>query len=318
MPQRRAAPLLYKLRAVFLPASGVFLVILLSTLANFLSFEVWIALGPADLLFTVPFAWCLQGVRAKPQELVAVALASAGSLAFASGKLSGAAAADSSSVALAIVVTLLCRACQSLQTVLLRNACRQLGAGSGGGKPSIGEKLLEESSPFLQTSVLEIAALKMWMVAAFSLPYALATEGAGPWREMAAGNFWSSGPKGALLTGSCVITLLFQLCNVGMNAEASSLTVAMVTTALAPLTGLALALTLGSGGQAGRSLAALLGLKASELTLTGIEVFGLILLGVAVVLYFLGQRARLREARSSTRSSAGSGVEFQRDPAPAM
>lgn len=284
-------PLLGKVSSVFLPAAGVFCVILLSTLANYLSFKVWVALGPVDLVFTVIFAWYLQGVAATRMELSAVALAIVGSLAFVAGELH-ASKADDSTVVLAIVVTLCCRAVQGLQTVLLRNACRRLSAGSRSGQAVLGEKQIEAPA-LLHSSVIEISALKMCIVASLCLPYALLTEGLAPWHDISSSHFWDTKQKGWLLCGSVIITTVFQLCSVGMSSEASSITVSLLMTSMSPIVNVLFALLLVLGGSIGQAMSRVLGVKPSA-HVSASEAFGLCLLVAAAICYGFAQRSRLQ------------------------
>jgi len=300
----RTRVLLGKCRQVALPAIGVFCVIVLSTLANFLSFQVWIVLGPAEIIFTVPLARCLQGVRLRPMQLVAVAMAAVGSLCFAWSKLRGSSSSAVWTAAGAVAVTLLCRACQSLQTVLLRNACRRLGVGR---PKAVGEDSLEPL-PELQSSVLEIAALKMCVVSALLLPYALATEGFAPWSKLASSVFWTDA-EGGLLLGSIVITVVFHVCNVGLNAEVGSLIVVLVTTTLTPLAGLAIIWLLASGGKVGQALGRWLGFVKSP-QLSGAEYVGVALLAASLVVFFLG--GRLQPGERHGHLSTGDSIEVER------
>merc|ERR1712086_751539 len=98
-----------------------------------------------------------------------------------------------------------------------------------GGRPAAGEKEVENATPALRSSVLEVAAIKMAIVSILCLPYGLITEGAEPWTRLFSNQFWTSGPQGVLLAISAAITASFQLCNVGLSSETGSVALSLVS-----------------------------------------------------------------------------------------
>ena len=254
---------LLKLRWAAPPGVFVFLVITLSTWANFLSYWTFAMLGPCELIFVWIFARVFQEeARRLPlcADLPAVLLTALGSLLFSVAEVTGSGDANIG----AILASLLCRACQALMVVSLRSCCVALkGQGRRGG-----------------TGVLEITAWKLLVTSLLCLPYALITEGLAPWLSLANKDFWVDATSATLFLASIFITIAFQSATVGVNAGLRSPVVAVVLGTLQPLTGVALALAF-SGSPFGKAL----GLKPRDSPLeiagTCCLVLGLLLAGWA-------------------------------------
>ncbi|CAE7671479.1 unnamed protein product [Symbiodinium sp. CCMP2456] len=221
----RPIPFWQKLRWAAPPGIFVFLVITLSTWANFLSYKAFAMLGPCELIFVWIFARFLPEERQIPlcRDLPAVILTALGSVLFSIAEVTGAGPPGSTSTstsAWAIVASLLCRACQALMTVSLRSCCVNVG----------------------RVGVLEITLLKLLVTSLLCLPYALLTEGLEPWSTLADKEFWTDSTSAFLLLGSIFITTGFQWATVGTNAGLRSPLVAVLLGTLQPLTAVALVL----------------------------------------------------------------------------
>ncbi|CAE7859436.1 unnamed protein product [Symbiodinium necroappetens] len=215
-------PFWQKLRWAAPPGIFVFLVITLSTWANFLSYKALAMLGPCELIFVWIFARFLQEERQVPlcRDLPAVILTALGSVLFSIAEVARAGPTSTSASAWAIVASLLCRACQALMTVSLRSCCVNVG----------------------RVGVLEITLLKLLVTSLLCLPYALLTEGLEPWWILADKEFWADSTSAFLLLGSIFITTGFQWATVGTNAGLRSPLVAVLLGTLQPLTAVALVL----------------------------------------------------------------------------
>eukprot|EP00931_Biecheleriopsis_adriatica_P107509 TRINITY_DN81846_c0_g1_i1.p1 TRINITY_DN81846_c0_g1~~TRINITY_DN81846_c0_g1_i1.p1 ORF type:complete len:383 (+),score=62.84 TRINITY_DN81846_c0_g1_i1:24-1172(+) len=274
--QPAAVPFIVKLRWAALPGSFVFLVITLSTWANFLSYEIYAVLGPSELLFVWAFARCLHAEeKALPviADLPCVLMTALGSLLFALSRLRVGGVGPVDGVALqAVLASLLCRACQALMTVSLRSCCMALQQGTS---------CSALAAPTAKVTILEIAQWKLFVTSLLCVPYALITEGTTPWRSLISPSFWADSASAWLLVGSVFITSAFQFTTVGANAGLRSPLVAVLVSTLTPLSSLALVLIF-----ADSPWCKTLGLQSfdqSPLALAGIVclVLGLLLSGAA-------------------------------------
>ncbi|CAK9050768.1 unnamed protein product [Durusdinium trenchii] len=214
-----------KLRWAAPPGIFVFLVITLSTWANYLSYETFALTAPSELLFVWCLARCCQHEeRRRPvaQDLPAVFFTTLGTccLSFTS---------SSSHAFDALLAALLCRWCQASMTVALRSCCVHL--------PKV--------------SVLEIAQLKLMVTSCLCLPYAIITEGVAPWSTIVSSSLWADHSSAMLLIGSVLITIgSLEMSNVSMLGKAvqkrsfRSPLCALLQSTLQPLTSCVLVLLL--------------------------------------------------------------------------
>ncbi|CAL1134078.1 unnamed protein product [Cladocopium goreaui] len=222
-------PMWEKLRWAIPPGVFVFLVITLSTWANFLSYQSFALSAPSELIFVWIFARLLQPQeRRRPcyPDLPPVVATTLGtvllSLAEISGDGHGAHGVE------ALGAALLCRAASALMMVSLRSSC----------------VVLEGVSKKDTVSVVEIAYWKMLVTSCLCLPYAFLTEGLSPWRSMGSTAFWADQSSALLLSGSVLITMGFQWSTVGLNRSFRSPLCALLESTLKPLTACALVLVL--------------------------------------------------------------------------
>ncbi|CAE6921445.1 unnamed protein product [Symbiodinium natans] len=271
-----SVPFLVKLRWAAPPGIFVFLVITLSTWANFLSYKAYAMLGPCELIFVWIFARILQAEERRIpfcRDLPAVILTALGSLFFSIAEVTG---GDRTGFG-AIVASLLCRACQALMTVSLRSCCVALKSSSQG-----------------RVGVLEITSLKLLVTSLLCLPYALITEGFEPWTTLASQEFWMDSTSAVLLLGSILITMGFQWATVGVNAGLRSPLVAVLLGTLQPLTAVILVLVF-----SGSSFCQALGLKRRD---SPLEIAGICCLVVGLLLGGLGALRRIQTRPSHPRS----------------
>jgi len=217
-------PFREKLRWAAPPGVFVFLVITLSTWANFLSYETFALLGPSELIFVWLFArWYQPKEQQIPWwwDLPAVAVTTMGTV------LLSVSTWPTTTEFTALAAALLCRACQALMTVSLRSCC----------------VVLEGVSRKDTVSVVEIAQWKLMVTSCLCLPYALLTEGIKPWSTMTSRTFWAES-SALLLCGSVVITIGFQWATVGLNRCFRSPLCALLQSTLQPLTACVLVLLL--------------------------------------------------------------------------
>jgi len=278
----RNVPLAFKLRNVALPGTCVFLVIVLSTLANYWSYEVWALSGPCDLLFVWVLSRCFQPEdqqRPLLADLPAIGATACGTLLLAIETLKG---SPNGELLQASVAALLCRACQAVMLVTLRGCCLNLRDCC---------------------SVAEIVQWKLIVTSFLCGPYALLTEGVAPWTLLASRSFWCDGVAVTLLLGSVIITLGFQGASVGASAGLRSPVVAVLVGTLQPLLGIALAVVLGE-----TSLAAPLKLRPFHPSPLAILGASLLLLGFSL------RAVQLLRSRKGARTVSSTGATELFDP----
>jgi len=261
------------------PGIFVFLVITLSTWANYLSYEAYALMGPAELVFVYLFARCLHSEEKRRRlrsDLPMLGATALGTLLLAVASVTNSSShagnsLEAQQMLLAVLAALLCRACQALMTVTLRSCCLKLQGTEG---PAC--------------SVMEITQWKLCVTALLCVPYALLTEGTEPWRVLCSREFWADSTASGLLLGSIAITLAFQASVVGANSGLRSPVVAVMMGTLQPLAGIMLALSLAT-----TPLAAALQLKHFQPS--PLSICGASLLMIGLLLHAL---ERLREVRA--------------------
>eukprot|EP00435_Cladocopium_sp_Y103_P023361 s2879_g5.t1 len=222
-------PMWEKLRWAIPPGVFVFLVITLSTWANFLSYQSFALSAPSELIFVWIFARLLQPQeRQRPcsLDLPAVLTTTVGTVLLSLAEIGGGGRGHGSLEALG--AALLCRASSALMMVSLRSCC----------------VVLEGVSKKDTVSVVEIAYWKMLVTSCLCLPYAFLTEGLAPWRSIGSAAFWADHTSALLLSGSVLITMGFQWSTVGLNRSFRSPLCALLESTLKPLTACALVLVL--------------------------------------------------------------------------
>ena len=267
---RPSIPFWQKLRWAALPGIFVFLVITLSTWANFLSYKAFAMLGPCELIFVWIFSRFLPEERQIPlcRDLPAVLLTALGSVLFSIAEVTGKGGSTSTSAsAWAIVASLLCRACQALMTVSLRSCCVNVG----------------------RVGILEITLLKLLVTSLLCLPYAFLTEGLEPWSTLGDKEFWKDSTSASLLLGSIFITTGFQWATVGTNAGLRSPLVAVLLGTLQPLTAVALVLAFSNS-----PFCQALGLKRRD---SPLEIAGICCLSLGLLVGGLCSLKSLKETR---------------------